>query len=287
MTSHDASLHLGVLALQGAFIEHVQCLQRLAPLLLADKGIDLRVTEVRTAKDLRVNSNVASAVSSESGSADSPRLLDGLIIPGGESTAMLRLLKDDSTGLTSQLQQWISAGRPVFGTCAGSILLSNRVVPATPEPSDSPADPSTDRFARSPDVLLGGMRMNIARNWYGRQLASFECSDLVLAAALEASGAQAPAIFIRAPAIVDVDVGAAGVEVLATLPSQEQHRRNAASSLPIGTAADLHAVAVRDGALLATCFHPELSNDLRWHRYFVNMCIERQQQAHSAPSNAS
>jgi 5'-phosphate synthase pdxT subunit len=148
--------------------------------------------------------------------------LDGLIIPGGESTAIVRLLR--TSNLIEPLTSLAGSGFPMWGTCAGMILLAKRL-------------DATGTLA------LEAMDIGVRRNAFGRQVDSFE-ADL----SVPALGDPAyHAVFIRAPIIEEVGPG---VEVLARLPD--------------GT-----AVAVREGRLLATAFHPELTPDLRFHRYFV------------------
>jgi 5'-phosphate synthase pdxT subunit len=150
--------------------------------------------------------------------------LQAIILPGGESTTVARLL--DLHGLREPLRQCILQGAPAWGTCAGLILLARHLGEDRPKP-------------------LGVMDISVARNAYGRQTDSFE-SDL----AIPALG-QAPfhAVFIRAPAITACGPG---VEVLARLPD--------------GT-----PVAARQGHLLVTAFHPELTTDTRFHSYFLRM----------------
>ena len=193
-------LRIGVLALQGAFREHIQRLEALgaAPV------------EVRRADQLGQ--------------------LDGLVIPGGESTTMG--LVAERWGLTNPLRRWVSQGRPVWGTCAGLILLADR---ATGQKRDG-------------QTLLGGLDVSVNRNFFGSQRDSFEVD-------LQVAGwdSPSPAVFIRAPAIVETGPG---VEILAEWTD------------PDGRAVQ---VAVRQGHILGTAFHPELSPDLRWHRLFLHM----------------
>ena len=193
-------LRIGVLALQGAFREHIQ---KLAALGAA-------AVEVRRADQLSK--------------------LDGLIIPGGESTTMG--LVAERWGLVNPLRRWVSQGRPVWGTCAGLILLADR---ATGQKRDG-------------QTLLGGLDVSVNRNFFGSQRDSFE-------AELEVVGwdAPSPAVFIRAPAVVETGPG---VEILAEWTD------------PDGRSVQ---VAVRQGPILGTAFHPELSGDLRWHRLFLQM----------------
>lgn len=302
-------LRIGVLALQGAFVEHVAALRR-----VDSRGKDsaassqqqqprLQVVEVRTAADLegRVQQDVAST-----GSAAPPSLLDGLIIPGGESTSMRRLLESDPEGLLAALRRFVHQWRrPVFGTCAGAILLADEMQqaetaatqPLSPQRLQSPLNSAPSCTLAAPP-LLGGIPMRICRNWYGRQQASFSCQQLQLhspelVGAASSNGARdsQPAVFIRAPAITRME---AGVEVLASLPHPESHRRaadvdnssgsslspsaslSASASLPAVASSD--AVAVRYGSLVATCFHPELTDDQRWHRYFIQIVAQNKQQ---------
>lgn len=150
--------------------------------------------------------------------------LDGLIIPGGESTTIGRLM--DLYGLTAPIRQMATRGLPVMGTCAGLILLARRVT-------------TLDR------ETLGVLDIGVERNAYGRQVDSFE-TELEVAAL----GAQPfTAVFIRAPVISDVGPE---VEVLARLEN--------------GSPA-----AVKQGNLLGTSFHPELTSDPRFHAYFLGL----------------
>jgi len=185
-------MKIGVLALQGAFIEHIKAL----------RSLDVEVVEVRKLEQLRN--------------------LDGLIIPGGESTTFGKLAVE--YGLIEPMRALCDAGKPVWGTCAGMIFLAKEVGRAQP--------------------LLGVMDVQVKRNAFGRQVDSFEI-DLDIPA-LEP---RAPfhAIFIRAPLIERVGND---VEVLAKLED--------------GT-----IVAARQGNLVVTSFHPELTNDTRFHKYFL------------------
>ncbi len=186
-------MKIGVLALQGAFREHIEALRRLGA----------EAVEVRLPEQLEG--------------------LDGLIIPGGESTAIGKLAV--KYGLQEAIRRYAAGGKPVYGTCAGMILLSRDVG------RDQP--------------LLGMMDVKVERNAFGRQLDSFE-TNLEIAALGEKPF---PAIFIRAPRIEEVGKG---VDVLASLPN--------------GT-----PVAARQQNMLVTAFHPELTDDLRFHKYFLEM----------------
>ncbi|MDP2931732.1 MAG: pyridoxal 5'-phosphate synthase glutaminase subunit PdxT [Chloroflexota bacterium] len=187
-------MKIGVLAAQGAFAEHIAALLKL--------GVE--VVPVRLPEELKG--------------------LDGLIIPGGESTSIAKLMTDYN--LTAELRDLVKSGLPVFGTCAGMILLAKKVENSFPEP-------------------LGVMDITVRRNAFGRQRESFE-ADL----SIPALGKKPfHAVFIRAPVIEHVNNG---VETLARLD-------------------DGRVVAVREGKLLASAFHPELTDDLRFHRYFLDI----------------
>ncbi|HEU5035278.1 MAG TPA: pyridoxal 5'-phosphate synthase glutaminase subunit PdxT [Mycobacteriales bacterium] len=155
--------------------------------------------------------------------------VDAIVVPGGESTTIGKLLV--TFGLLEPLQKRISDGMPAYGSCAGMILLADRVL-------DGTAD----------QVSVGGLDITVRRNAFGRQVDSFETD-------LDLPGVDAPvhAVFIRAPWVEEVG---AAVEVLARV---EQ-----------GAAAG-RIVAVRQGQLLATSFHPELTGDVRIHELFVSI----------------
>ncbi len=191
-------MKIGVLALQGDFREHVQMLRVL--------GVDAH--EVRKREELEG--------------------LDGLIIPGGESTTMGKLAREYE--LIEPIRSMVERGKPVWGTCAGMIVLAK------------------DVGMRQP--LVGLMDVQVKRNAFGRQVDSFE-TDLDVPALEKPSNGSGPhpfhAIFIRAPLIEQVGPG---VEVLAKLED--------------GT-----VVAARQGNLMVTSFHPELTGDTRFHRYFI------------------
>lgn len=192
-----ADVRVGVLALQGDFAEHISALRSL--------GVD--AVEVRTLDQLAG--------------------VDGLIIPGGESTTIARLLI--AFDLLGPLRKLIADGLPVWGTCAGAILLAKHV-------------PSLDR------PPLAVMDITVERNAFGRQVDSFEADLKVVGI----EGDPVHAVFIRAPII---ERAGRGVAVLATLKD--------------GT-----IVAAREGRLLATSFHPELTDDRRFHGLFLQMVAE-------------
>ncbi len=195
---------IAILALQGAFAEHQQMLQKLG----ADSVL------IRNLPDWQ-----------DFIGRDEPK---GLIIPGGESTAMKRIMRDEN--LVEPIRSAIAGGLPTFGTCAGMILLSKKI-----EGSDA-------------ESFLGDAAMDVVvrRNAYGRQLGSFYTEDSFG----DGSSAEekVPMTFIRAPFIVEVGDS---VKVLAKV--------------------DGNIVAVRQGNLLATSFHPELNDDVRVHKFFLSM----------------
>ncbi|MFD5867052.1 pyridoxal 5'-phosphate synthase glutaminase subunit PdxT [Corynebacterium sp. NPDC060344] len=162
-----------------------------------------------------------------------PEHLDGLsalILPGGESTTMSKLMRFN--GLLEPLCDALRDGLPAFGTCAGMILLASSVLDT-----------------REDAVQLGALDATVRRNAFGRQVDSFE-TDL----AFDGIDGPVPATFIRAPW---VEALGDGVQVLATVPE--------------GPAAGA-IVAVRDGAVMATSFHPEVDGDVRVHRLFLREC---------------
>jgi 5'-phosphate synthase pdxT subunit len=205
-TRNAEHLLLGVLAVQGDFAEHAAMLRRAA----RDQQRELTVREVRTPRDLAG--------------------LDGLIVPGGESTTIGKLLV--AYGLEEPIRAAAQAGLPVWGTCAGMILLAREIV------------------GGEPDGRIGLMDLTVQRNAFGRQIDSFETD-------LEFAGLDRPihAVFIRAPLVERLGPE---VEALATLP-------------------DGRVVAARQGHLLATAFHPELTNDTRVHGWFVEQCAARRE----------
>jgi 5'-phosphate synthase pdxT subunit len=161
--------------------------------------------------------------------------LHGIVLPGGESTTMDKLMR--AFGLRDPLRAALGAGLPAYGSCAGMILLADRVL-------DGPADQET----------LGGIDMTVRRNAFGRQVASFE-GDVEMAGV---AGGSLHGVFIRAPWVEDVGPA---VEVLARVEEGEAAGR---------------IVAVRQGSLLATSFHPEMTGDGRVHELFVRIVKERQ-----------
>jgi pyridoxal 5'-phosphate synthase pdxT subunit len=160
--------------------------------------------------------------------------VDGLVIPGGESTTISRLL--ETFELLEPVRQRLKDGMPAYGSCAGMILLAGQVLDGRPDQHQ-----------------LGGLDIVVRRNAFGRQVDSFE-EDLDLTGV---DGGPVHAVFIRAPW---VESASPEVEVLARVPD-----------VPSAGVAAGRVVAVRQGSMLATAFHPELTGDTRVHRLFVEM----------------
>ena len=190
---------IGILALQGAFIEHEQMLRRLGA-----EGKQVRLPEELDG-------------------------LDGLIIPGGESTTIGKLATH--YGLVQPLKDFARSGRPLWGICAGLIFMARDI-------------------GNMDQPLLGVMDITVRRNAFGRQVDSFE-AQLDVPALRNGTGNSDPfhAVFIRGPVIQSVQPG---VEVIARLD-------------------DGRIVAARQNRMLVTAFHPELTNDERFHRYFLEL----------------
>jgi 5'-phosphate synthase pdxT subunit len=166
--------------------------------------------------------------------------LRGIVLPGGESTTIGKLLVRFE--LLEPLQKAVAAGLPAYGSCAGMILLANEVLDGTPD-----------------QALVGGLDVVVRRNAFGRQVDSFE-GELSFVGLPD----PVPAVFIRAPWVQDA---ADGVEVLARLGSGVRSRSTGAGPGELaGT-----IVAVRQGRLMATAFHPELTGDSRVHALFVDL----------------
>lgn len=185
---------IGVLALQGSVIEHINMLKRIEGIV---------PVSVKKTKDLEN--------------------INGLIIPGGESTAIGLLL--DRCGLADAIVEKTNKGMPIWGTCAGMILMAKKIV-------------------NYEKTFLGIMDISVVRNAYGSQLDSFETDYCIP----QVSDKKTHLTFIRAPYI---ESAGKGVQVLCTLSG--------------------HIVAARQNNMLVTSFHPELTDDTTFHKYFINM----------------
>ena len=191
---------VGVLALQGDVREHLATLRELGA----------EAVTVRRPEELAA--------------------VDALVVPGGESTTMAKLA--GRFGLLEPLRAAVAGGLPVYGSCAGMILLADRLL-------DAPAD----------QVTVGGLDVTVRRNAFGRQVDSFESQVEIDGV----PGGPVHAVFIRAPWVEEAGTG---VQVLARV---------------VGGAADGRIVAVRQGNVVATSFHPELTGDRRVHALFVDI----------------
>lgn len=185
---------VGVLSIQGAVREHLEKLQRISK---------VKAIEVKTKEELG--------------------MVEGLIIPGGESTAIGKLLQDFS--LIEPLREKIEQGLPVWGTCAGMILLAKKI-------------------SNDSKTHLNMMNIKVKRNAYGSQLNSFKTIKFIK----EVSENPIPLVFIRAPYVENIW---GNVEVLCEIEG--------------------NIVACKENNMLATSFHPELTEDLSFHKYFVEM----------------
>jgi len=185
-------MNIGVLALQGAVAEHIRLIEQAG-------GTGTAIKRVEQLEEM-----------------------DGLIIPGGESTTIGKLMR--KYGFMEAIRNFSAAGKPIFGTCAGLIVIAKRI-------------------EGQEEAHLELMDMTVARNAFGRQRESFE-TDLPI----EGIEGNLRAVFIRAPLITEVGPG---VQVLSTYRDE--------------------IVAAREGHLLASSFHPELTDDFRLHRYFLDM----------------
>jgi 5'-phosphate synthase pdxT subunit len=187
-------MNIGVLSLQGGVLEHIKHI----------KALGEEAIEVKHLKDINN--------------------IDGIILPGGESTAIGKILRERN--MLAALKEKIVQGLPVWGTCAGMILLAKEI-----EDNES--------------THLGVMDIKVRRNAYGRQIDSFCINEIID----EISKESVPLIFIRAPFIVSTGQG---VKVI------HKHKDN--------------VIAARQNSMLVTSFHPELTKNLEFHRYFISMC---------------
>lgn len=194
MQKEVGSVKIGILSLQGGVIEHLRHI----------RAIGEEAVEIKKPSDLEN--------------------IDGIILPGGESTTMGKLLR--KTGLMEDLREKIIKGMPVWGTCAGMILLAKKI-------------------EGEEEGHLKVMDIEVRRNAYGSQLNSFTTEMVIEEVSLEPM----PLVFIRAPFITKVS-----------------------DNMQVMLKVNENIVAVKQGNILATSFHPELTADLRFHRYFVSLC---------------
>ena len=232
------NITVGVVALQGAFIEHCEILDKL----------NVKNKQIRTIEDFE---NV-----------------DALILPGGESTAMAKVSSLGGNSIFQEISKFVKSNKPVWGTCAGLILLADKV----------------DGQKKGGQSLVGGLDIIASRNFFGAQVKSFEApleppplsgNDNYVTKKRElnneekvveeedgvGSNGTFNGVFIRAPAILSTGKN---VEVLNTVDIVKEDDTH-----------DKVIVAVKQNNLLATAFHPELTDDSRWHQYFVEDIVKK------------
>ncbi|KAI0188271.1 pyridoxine, partial [Xylaria flabelliformis] len=219
---------VGVLALQGGFAEHLALLRRAADRLSVGRTppVSVSLTEVRTPEQLAI--------------------CDALVLPGGESTTLS--LVAAQSGLLEPLREFVKVSKkPVWGTCAGLILLCEQA----------------SATKRGGQELIGGLDVKVHRNHFGRQLQSFvQDVDLpFLSQGGTEKQAPFPAVFIRAPVVDQMldSQGEKAIEVLAKFPSTGGDEDN--------------IVALRQGNVFGTSFHPELTDDVRIHAWWLDQVI--------------
>ena len=259
-TDPMTKITVGVLALQGAFVEHISLLHHAATADIAPKYPDVyfEFVEVRTPSELAK--------------------CHALILPGGESTSISLIA--ERTGLLNPLREFVKVQRrPVWGTCAGLILLAE----------------SADRTKSTGQELIGGLDVKVHRNYFGRQVESFEAElDLPF---LGNEVARFHSVFIRAPVIEKVlpntsnvvdktreepdgtitapqlKATAAKVEILGRLPGRARTLKDSTTTAEdLGEDGDI--IAVKQGNVFATAFHPELTGDERIHAWWLGQVME-------------
>jgi len=222
---------VGILALQGAFVEHQVMLQRVS---LKQR---IHIVQVRTPEDLAK--------------------CDALIIPGGESTTIALLAR--LAGLLAPLRDFVKA-KPVWGTCAGAILLAQ----------------AAEGTKKGGQELLGGMSVTIMRNGFGSQVESFEAPLKVNG--LRDSHCPFHGVFIRAPVVLSLNPSSNDppIEVVSRLSASLLPHNQTTIPLDVDVTDPNDPrtiVALRQGRHLLTTFHPELTKDDRFHEYFVRQCV--------------
>ncbi|EGZ24750.1 hypothetical protein PHYSODRAFT_484036 [Phytophthora sojae] len=219
-TSTTRTLTVGVLALQGAFEEHIDMLEGLRATSASGQSVVVTAVAIRLPEQLQG--------------------VDALVLPGGESTTIGKVAV--RWGLIEPLKQWVAAGRPIWGTCAGMIMLSNQAKHAE----------------EGGQTLIGGLDVEVSRNFFGAQVRSFE---MLVAGPPGFDAEPYNAVFIRAPAIISVGEQ---IEVL----SRVANAKPADGSDPVDV-----IIAARKDHILVTAFHPEITDDARWHQYFLEAVI--------------
>lgn len=199
------ALKIGVVAMQGNFREHINMLNTFP---------DVHAIEVRRPSDLEG--------------------VHGIIIPGGESTTISKLLK--ITGLLDSIEDWTKVGKPIWGTCAGLILLSKEI--------------TSSNVLETPHIST--LEVCVERNYFGSQIASF--ISPLLATDKDFPGGEG--VFIRAPSITKI-LDNSKVQVLAKCIHKQEEL----------------IVAIQQGNILGTTFHPELTSSTKWHEHFIGMIM--------------
>ncbi|EQB53944.1 SNO glutamine amidotransferase [Colletotrichum gloeosporioides Cg-14] len=240
---------VGVLALQGGFHEHLELVRKAAASLASAPAPnpipEIEATEVRTEEQLR--------------------RCDALIIPGGESTTIS--LVATQSGLMEPLREFVKINRkPVWGTCAGAILLADEA----------------NSTKKGGQELIGGLAVRVHRNHFGRQIESF-VADLDLPFLSRGDGgsktasAPFPGVFIRAPIVEEILSNDAepksSVEVLAVLPGRKTKVEGVSQSTADDSVGDI--VAVQQRNIFATSFHPELTDDIRIHVWWLEQVLQK------------
>ncbi|KAH9928840.1 SNO glutamine amidotransferase [Fomitopsis serialis] len=230
-STHREVVTVGILALQGAFVEHQATLQKVS---LRRR---IHIVQVRTPEDLAK--------------------CDALIIPGGESTTIALLAR--LAGLLAPLRDFVKT-KPVWGTCAGAILLAQ----------------AAEGTKKGGQELLGGVSVTIMRNGFGSQVESFEAPLTV--DGLRDSDRPFHGVFIRAPVVLSLDPSSNDppIEVVSRLSASLLPHNQTTIPLDAGNTDPNDPrtiVALRQGRHLLTTFHPELTKDDRFHEYFIRQCV--------------
>ncbi|KAF1783970.1 hypothetical protein JG687_00000914 [Phytophthora cactorum] len=220
MTETTKTLTVGVLALQGAFEEHMAMLEGLTATTSAGQRVTVTAVAIRLPEQLQS--------------------VDALVLPGGESTTIGKVAV--RWGLVEPLKKWVADGRPIWGTCAGMIMLSQQAKHAE----------------EGGQTLIGGLDVEVSRNFFGAQVRSFE---MLVAGPPGFDDELYNAVFIRAPAIISVGEE---IEVL----SRVANAKPADGSDPVDV-----IIAARKDSILVTAFHPEITTDARWHQYFIETIV--------------
>ncbi|GAB1608193.1 probable pyridoxal 5'-phosphate synthase subunit PDX2 [Argonauta hians] len=226
-------IHIGILEIQGGFSEHKAALMKAAHAM--DLTRKLKISSVRKAEDIHAG-------------------LNGLVLPGGESTTMGLFISRNN--MATPLQDWIKdETHVVWGTCAGLIMLANQ----------------SEKQKVGGQALIGGLDVVVSRNYFGRQVNSFQSRVKIVEKDLwkeENNPEYFEGVFIRAPAVVKVN--SPEVSVLAVLPRCPNENTDDIDD------DDDTIVAVKQRNIIGTAFHPELTEELRWHEYFLKTVLSAQ-----------